>query len=211
MKYYKDTPLRTNAASNVGWFIAVAALFVLIATVYTLTASAEEITYMRGRNAALESEIAELKATVHNYEIAEKTETSMRIADGMPAYFDANTLGWDFDYVVRVVGAEARGEPLLGMMAVAQCIKDTAERTGLTPEYVVKADGQYAAPVDSLDLDGMEDVNEACLLVFAAGERAVDADIEYFKAVGTPSAWHDGLEKVCTIGNHEFYKVAYGD
>ena len=113
--------------------------------------------------------------------------------------------GYDFGYVVRVVGAEARGEPFEGIMAVAQCIRTTAERTGQTPEQIVKIPGQYASPVSENCTDNMETVNEACLLVFGQGENAVDDTIEYFCSTSTNSAFHNGLRYVCTIGHHNFY------
>lgn len=121
--------------------------------------------------------------------------------------FDSNALDWDYGYVVRVVGSEARGEPFEGIMAVAQCIADTAERTGMTPEEVVRQPGQYAPPMAEYIFDGCDTVNEACLLVFACGERVVDDNIEFFKTVACKSAWHDSLRYVTTIGNHQFFAL----
>ena len=122
-----------------------------------------------------------------------------------PEPFDSNALEWDYDYVFRVVGAECRGEPVEGIMAVCQCILDTAKHDGITPEEVVKRPGQYAAPMASSVYDGGEMVNECMLRVFACGERAVDDDIEFFCTVGCNSAWHNSLRYVCTIGHHNFY------
>ena len=113
--------------------------------------------------------------------------------------------GYDFGYVVRVVGAEARGEPFEGMMAVAQCIRETSRRTGMTPEQVIKVPNQYASPVPESCMDNMDTVNEACLLVFGQGETVVNDTIEYFCAVGTSSSFHNSLRYVCTIGSHIFY------
>ena len=60
--------------------------------------------------------------------------------------------GYDYEYVLRVVAAESRGEPYEGQLAVAQCIRETAECTMMTPEEVVKqvnknGTRQYAQPV----------------------------------------------------------------
>lgn len=126
------------------------------------------------------------------------------------AQFDSNALSWDYGYVVRVVGSEARGEPFEGIVAVAQCIADTAERTGMNPEEVVRQPNQYAPPMPDYIFDNCETVNEACLLVFACGERVVDDDIEFFKTLSCKSAWHDSLRYVCTIGNHQFYALEGG-
>ncbi len=122
-------------------------------------------------------------------------------------------LNYDYDYVLRVVAAECRGEPLNGQMGVAQCIRETSKATGMTPEEVVKqvnANGtrQYTTPV-SMDLVN-DSVREACERVFINGESAVDEPIRYFYSIrnGGYSKWHENsLEYVITIGNHKFFKA----
>ncbi len=147
-------------------------------------------------------EIAEYKQTIE--ELNEQIETLRQPPDGI---YDAE-FGYDYDYVVRVVGAEARGEPFAGMLAVAQCIADTAERTGQTPEQVVKG-GQYTSPVPRSCTDNMEMVNEACLIVFAAGERPFDEPIEFFysTANGGYSSWHESQVFCYEIGSHRYFKA----
>ena len=117
--------------------------------------------------------------------------------------------GYDYDYVVRVVGAEARGEPFAGILAVAQCIADTAERMGMTPEQVVKS-GQYTSPVSRSCTDNMETVNEACLIVFAEHQKPFEEPIEYFysTANGGYSAWHESQVFCYEIGSHRYFKRA---
>lgn len=116
-------------------------------------------------------------------------------------------IGWDFDYVVRVVGAEARGEPFDGILAVCQCIADTADRKGITPEQVVKAPSQYAFPISPSVTDGMEEVNEACLQVFINGYRPFDEPIEYFYAYSKGySEWHESKVFCYQIGGHRYFK-----
>ena len=120
--------------------------------------------------------------------------------------------GYDYEYVMRVVAAESRGEPYEGQLAVAQCIRETSERTMMTPEEVVKqvnknGTRQYAQPVDiSVVTDSVRD---ACCDVFVHGISATDEPIRYFysTASGFYSAWHENsLEYVITIGNHRFFK-----
>ena len=120
--------------------------------------------------------------------------------------------GYDYEYVMRVVAAESRGEPYEGQLAVAQCIRETSERTMMTPEEVVKqvnknGTRQYAQPVDiSVVTDSVRD---ACCDVFVHGIYATDEPIRYFysTASGFYSAWHENsLEYVITIGNHRFFK-----
>lgn len=117
-------------------------------------------------------------------------------------------IGWDFDYVVRVVGAEARGEPWEGKLAVCQCIQETAERTGKTPYEVVQKG--YASPVGRDVMGGMEDVNEACLLVFLNGYKPFAEPIQYFysTANGFYSEWHESQVFCFEIGSHRFFKEA---
>ena len=120
--------------------------------------------------------------------------------------------GYDYEYVMRVVAAESRGEPYDGQLAVAQCIRETSERTMMTPEEVVKQVNkngarQYAQPVDISVVT--ESVRDACCDVFVHGISATDEPIRYFysTASGFYSAWHENsLEYVTTIGNHRFFK-----
>ena len=120
--------------------------------------------------------------------------------------------GYDYEYVMRVVAAESRGEPYEGQLAVAQCIRETSQRTMMTPEEVVKqvnpnGTRQYAQPVDiSVVTDSVRD---ACCDVFVHGISATDEPIRYFysTASGFYSSWHENsLEYVTTIGNHRFFK-----
>lgn len=132
--------------------------------------------------------------------------------------FDSNSLDWDWDYVVRVVAQEAgltaewlspeeNDIRVRAQMAVAQCIKNTAEATGQTPEQVVKVPGQYAKPYQGNE-DEMEMVNESCLRVFVCGETVTDEPIRYFysTAGGFYSKWHENcLTFVEKIGPTKFF------
>lgn len=121
--------------------------------------------------------------------------------------------GYDYDYVVRVVAAESRGEPYEGQLAVAQCIAETAKRSLLNPEEVVKQinkDGtrQYAQPIAESEVT--QSVRDACLDVFVYGLCATNEPIQYFYSTknGFYSKWHESsLEFVVQIGNHKFFKV----
>lgn len=118
-----------------------------------------------------------------------------------------NPVSWDYNYVLRVVAAESRGEPLKGQMAVAQTIYETAKATGKTPEQVVKVKNQYASPVSMSEVN--DSVREACERVFIFDKKATDEPIRYFYSTvgGFYSSWHENnLEYVMTIGNHKFFK-----
>lgn len=121
--------------------------------------------------------------------------------------------GYDYEYVVRVVAAESRGEPYEGQLAVAQCIAETAKRSLLNPEEVVKqvnknGTRQYAQPIAASEVT--QSVRDACLDVFVYGLCATDEPIQYFYSTknGFYSKWHENsLEFVIQIGNHKFFKV----
>ena len=133
--------------------------------------------------------------------IVEDEADELEIEAQMPEF------GYNYEYVVGVVAAECRGEPYEGQLAVAQCIRTTAERRMLTPEEVVKLPNRYASPcTNSSDLDLVRD---ACCDTFVHGVSATDEPIEYFYSTrgGYVSNWHENnLEFVMEIGNHRFFK-----
>jgi hypothetical protein len=115
--------------------------------------------------------------------------------------------GYDYGYVCAVVAAECRGEPYEGQLAVAQCIRTSAERKMLTPEEVVKLPNRYAAPCTHAS--DIELVQDACCDVFVHGISVTDEPIEYFYSTvdGFVSEWHENnLEFVMEIGKHRFFK-----
>lgn len=110
----------------------------------------------------------------------------------------------ELDIVQRVVMMEAGGESYTGQMAVAQCIRETAEATGMTPYEVVTQKGQYASPSNT----ATDSVMDAVQAVLYDGESAVGEPIRYFYAPDIVySEWHEtALEFVCEIGGHRFFK-----
>ena len=188
------------------------ALTVIVAAMATIVLS---VAYLLGQHDAVveptqQSEVvAKVIPTdilVHNDFEQELDESLVQQEARMPEF------GYDYEYVMRVVAAESRGEPYEGQLAVAQCIRETSERTMMTPEEVVKqvnknGTRQYAQPVDiSVVTDSVRD---ACCDVFVHGISATDEPIRYFysTASGFYSAWHENsLEYVTTIGNHRFFK-----
>ena len=192
------------------------ALTVIIAATVTIVLS---VAYILGQHDAVveptqQSEVVAkvipTEIIVHNNsepkEEQELEESLVQQEARMPEF------GYDYEYVMRVVAAESRGEPYEGQLAVAQCIRETSECTTMTPEEVVKqvnpnGTRQYAQPVDiSVVTDSVRD---ACCDVFVHGISATDEPIRYFysTASGFYSAWHENsLEYVTTIGNHRFFK-----
>ena len=192
------------------------ALTVIVAAMVTIVLS---VAYLLGQHDEVEeptqqpeivAQVIPTETTVHNgakqNEAQELEESLVQQEARMPEF------GYDYEYVMRVVAAESRGEPYEGQLAVAQCIRETSECTMMTPEEVVKqvnpnGNRQYAQPVDiSVVTDS---VRYACCDVFVHGISATDEPIRYFysTASGFYSAWHENsLEYVMTIGNHRFFK-----
>lgn len=112
-------------------------------------------------------------------------------------------------YVVEcIVAGEAKGEPLEGKMAVAQCllnamVKDNLSASGAHKKY------QYSGWDDELqDLnpDCWAEVCEAVSRVFDDGEFVSENPILYFYAPKRGySRWHESLNHAVTIGGHKFF------
>lgn len=160
------------------------------------------------------------QATIEQEQVAEEQEHGATDSDanaGEVAHDKEQArmpeFGYDYGYVVRVVAAESRGEPYEGQLAVAQCIAETAKRSLLNPEEVVKqvnknGTRQYAQPIAESEVT--QSVRDACLDVFIYGLCATDEPIQYFYSTknGFYSKWHENsLEFVVQIGNHKFFKV----
>ena len=190
------------------------ALTVIVAALATIVLS---VAYIMGQHDATDEPVQQSEVAVkviptgiivHNDSAPEQEldEVMVQQEARMPEF------GYDYEYVMRVVAAESRGEPYEGQLAVAQCIRETSERTMMTPEEVVKqinknGTRQYAQPVDISVVT--ESVRDACCDAFVHGISATDEPIRYFysTASGFYSAWHENsLEYVTTIGNHRFFK-----
>lgn len=115
------------------------------------------------------------------------------------------TLTDDERYIVEaVVAAEAIGEDFDGQCLVAQCIRNTAEATGMRPDEVVLEPNQYASP----DYENAEQVSDAVAAVFDEGYQVTAEPIRYFYAPARcQSLWHEReLTYVLTKGMHRFFK-----
>lgn len=142
---------------------------------------------------ALQKEVEEQKNMIIVEQEKEETEAPKR------------EVNYNYDYILRVVAAECRGESLEGQMAVAQVIRQRAEDSGMTPEEVVKQKYQFASPV-SMDLVN-DSVREACERVLINGESVTDKPIKHFYSTknGFVSAGHEKKTYVMTIGYHKFF------
>ena len=116
----------------------------------------------------------------------------------------------DYDrwYVECIVAGEAKGEPMLVKMGVAQCILNAMQKEDFTPEEV-KSVYKYCGWDDDLEIENPEMYDEVKLAVwrvFDNGEVVTDKPILYFYAYKyTVSNWHESLNHADTIGGHKFF------
>ena len=107
-----------------------------------------------------------------------------------------------------IVAGEAKGEPMEGKMAVAQCILHGMVKSGWSAERV-RIEYQYSGWDDELENTNPEawaEVVEAVSRVFDDGELISDKPILYFYAPDiTSSSWHESLNHAITIEGHKFF------
>lgn len=116
----------------------------------------------------------------------------------------------DDRYVIeRIVAGEAGHEPLLGKMAVAQCILNAMKQDNLTASEVRKT-YQYSGWMrEGFETNYPEDwaeVQQAVWCVFDNGEKVTEENILWFYAPKYSSgSWHNTQKFVVEISNHRFY------
>ncbi len=119
-------------------------------------------------------------------------------------YPDTNGLTEDErDLVQRVVEAEARGEGIEGMMAVAQVIRDRSYTWDQSITEVCLAKGQFAKPYqDELGIESWIAVSK----VFDGGQSVLEVPTTHFYAdYIEPPSWIEGKANRGKIGRHEFW------
>lgn len=109
----------------------------------------------------------------------------------------------DRDLIERVVAAEARGESLDGMAAVAQSIRDRASSWGKTYADVVSQPHQYAEPYQG---EISREVKAAVSAVFDNSYRVFEEPVLYFyNPEKAAPEWAEDMDYLGTIGNHKFF------
>lgn len=106
------------------------------------------------------------------------------------------------ELVERVVMGESGNQPYAGQMAVAQCLLNDSEKSGIRPtEAVIEYQYTSNRPEPS------ESVRNAVAAVFDRGEVVTEETILWFYAPkyvdGTP--WHESQRHVLTINDHKFF------
>ena len=123
-----------------------------------------------------------------------------------PRFF--NLTEADRKTIQYIVAGEAKGEPMEGKMAVAQCILHGMVKSDWSAERV-RIEYQYSGWDDELENVNPEawaEVVEAVSRVFDDGELISDKPILYFYAPNVvSSSWHESLNHAITIGGHRFF------
>ena len=123
-----------------------------------------------------------------------------------PPFF--NLTEADRKTIQYIVAGEAKGEPMEGKMAVAQCILHGMVKSGWSAERV-RIEYQYSGWDDELENANPEawaEVVEAVSRVFDDGELISGKPILYFYAPDiTSSSWHESLNHAVTIEGHKFF------
>ena len=123
-----------------------------------------------------------------------------------PRFFNLTEV--DRKTIQYIVAGEAKGEPMEGKMAVAQCILHGMVKSDWSAERV-RIEYQYSGWDDELENVNPEawaEVVEAVSRVFDDGELISDKPILYFYAPNVvSSSWHESLNHAITIGGHRFF------
>ncbi len=105
--------------------------------------------------------------------------------------------------IEQAVMAEAGGECFEGQLAVAWCILNAAELSGIRPTEVL-TEYKYTPH----RLEPSESVREAVAAAFDRGEEITREPITLFYAPARArSDWHESQIYVLTVGNHKFYRL----
>jgi spore germination cell wall hydrolase CwlJ-like protein len=115
-------------------------------------------------------------------------------------------------YIAITVYHEARGESIDGQIAVAQVILNRAEQKHQTPREIIFTPKQFSCfneaqpPIKDYAafVIAMEAV-ERCMEHRIRGDTLYGAN-HYFNPKVVLPFWASKMEKVASIGNHDFYR-----
>ena len=138
-------------------------------------------------------------------EIEERVEIKENKHEDINEYLQPAKImvGYDYDYVCRVVMAEAGGHSEELQLAICQAIANRCKKTLENPEEVCK--GCYTAPAEKAS----DSVLDACERVFLLGEEYYcigNADLMYNPDIAGHSEFHEGQTYVTTIDGVKFFE-----
>ena len=146
------------------------------------------------------------QANITKYESGDICEIENDIVESEPYYPITN----DDRYVIEhIVAGEAGHEPLLGKMAVTQCILNAMKQDGLTASEVCEVYQYSGWASENFEINYPEDwaeVQQAVWCVFDNGEKVTEENILWFYAPKYSSgSWHRTQKFAIEISNHRFY------
>ncbi len=106
------------------------------------------------------------------------------------------------DLVERIVAAEARGEPIDGMAAVAQAIRDRAVTWGMTITEVCLYPGQLSYPYQG---EISQEVIQAVWAIFDEGMSVLEVPTTHFHLEDVEPYWTSDKVSRGKIGRHKFW------
>lgn len=130
----------------------------------------------------------------------------------------------DLDAMARTMYGEARGESVLGQLAVAWVIKNRADKAhgwwGSTPYDVCHHKWQFscwnAFDPNSSKLAALPETDKLYLILKDIADKVLHGKSHdptdgatHYKVRGTPASWDSAVadQKPVQIGRHDFYKL----
>ena len=186
---------RTRMQRKADQSAAIAAFCLFACAVLAFCASVCKITApkLKPQESALKCETVTYEETEENkYEDIEEYLQPAKIV-----------VGYDYDYVCRVVMAEAGGHSEELQLAICQAIVNRCKKTLENPEEVCK--GCYTSPSEKAS----DSVLNACERVFMLGEEYYgigNADLMYNPDIAGHSEFHESQTYVTTIDGVKFFE-----
>ena len=186
---------RTRMQRKLDKYNKIAALYLLACVVLAFFAAVCKIT-----NVKLKPQEGALKC-----ETAARAEIKENKYEDIGKYLQPAKIvvGYDYDYVCRVVMAEAGGHSEELQLAICQAIVNRCKKTLENPEEVCK--GCYTEPAEKAS----DSVLDACARVFLLGEEYYgigNADLMYNPDIAGHSEFHENQTYVTTIDGVKFFE-----
>lgn len=164
----------------------------------------------------VEPVVQEVKPVVENIKPEAEPEPVCEIENDIVEFEPYYSITDDDRYVIEhIVAGEAGHEPLLGKMAVAQCILNAMKQDNLTASEVRKTYQYSGWAKENFPTNYPEDwaeVQHAVWCVFDNGEKVTEENILWFYSPanmnggrGGTSSFHESQKFVIEIGGHRFF------
>lgn len=139
-----------------------------------------------------------------SYEAAEDPLETYFIEEALKADPNPDTMGYDYDYVCRVIMAETGGEYNEDLtLAVCQAVVNAAVENNWTPEEVC-INYRYTSP-HAYTSDFIQDICDRVFIQGEVYEASGNAQVFYNPYYGH-SSYHESQSFVCEIGGVRFFE-----